>query len=614
MNRTQLRHGLAILIQHNLLYYDVDSDTHMAYYEANTDNAYCLIRTGKILEMIDTSFGPPTKDVVQSLLLLGQTRISDLVAAYREKIASANQAVIDKESNVFDDAAATNGNSQPKKLNNLAVKSTAQLNSILCRLVEAELIDVVHDKSFQSPIDTYKAVEKEATDTFFPGGVKGGKAKIEFEEKIAEGLRKVRNESKLLKRKLEQNGPAAKRRKLFLNGGVANGAHDEEEDKDPALDPKQVIRINYEKCLVELRNRRLVQFASEMIGDMTSYVYGVLLKQLTKQLSRCRLDPAMDMGELEEGQGSGIVTTAEILDSLKTSVDLSLGLGKTSREALSSRAAEKLQELPPKKKLILEADVDGDARADESEDDGSDSDESGTDDDAKDYAPPAANGSKVKFADSTAKEQKMDRPTQLRQHLLLLAESSRHFVRHCGYNEWTVDFVPLMQVLREAELDSVIERTSGRQGLRLVRILRNKGKLDEKALPNVALMRKPEIQQKMLEMQTAGFVQVQEVPRDNKADVKKSFFLWFHDEEKSIGRLLDTSYKAMLRCMQVLEVVRQKERDVLMLTKRTDVKGREEEVMRKEYYERYRKFLDCERKLFAQTMRLDDMVALLRDY
>lgn len=392
--------------------------------------------------------------------------------------------------------------------------------------------------------------------------------------------------------------------------------------------PKQVIRINYEKCLVDLRNRRLVQFATDMYGETTAYVYGVLLKLLSKDSPRCRLDSVMDVpkeDEENEDTGPGSVTTDLILDNLKTSVDLSLGIGKAERRQLSSRVAEKIEPYPPKKKvLIAEAEVDGYASADEDEGDEESSEESDYD---SDYEAPTANGvngvngvngakgTKVKFDEPTKpKERRLDRPTQLRQHLLLLAESPQRFVRHCGQNEWTVDFESVMTALRESELDSVIERTSGREGLRLVRILRAKGKLDEKALPNVALMRKPELQQKMLEMQTAGFVHVQEVPRDVKADVKKSFFLWFCDVDRSLNRLLDTSYKTMVHCIQVLAALRLREKDVLDTTRRTDVRGREKDIMKKEYYERYSRFLECERKLFAQVMRLDDLVSVLRDF
>ncbi|KAK3387462.1 RNA polymerase III subunit RPC82-domain-containing protein [Podospora didyma] len=612
MTPRQLKHGLAVLLQYNLLYYSIDPDTELAIYEANIEFAYNLIRTGKILEMVEGSFGAPAKDVMQNLLLLGQTRVSDLYQAYAKKIEQATKAVIDDDPFELETNGVNGDAHQPKKLD-IPIKSMGQLNSVICRLVEAELIDVVHSRTFQTPQDIYKAVEQQVSDSHFPGGVKGGKAKIEFQEKVAEGLRKVRAESKSLKRKLDQNVSAVKRRKLLNGLGVANGVHDED-GGDPALDPKQVIRINYEKCLVDLRNRRLVQFATDMFGETTAYVYGVLLKILTKKLPRCRLDPVMDLAEdNDEVHGPGFVTMDEILDNLKTGIDLSLGLGKVEKGGVSTTAAEKVEEQPPKKKLFVEeAEVDGDASADE--DDGGDDSSSSGDSESETEYKPATNGTKVTFADTATKEIRLDRPGQLRQHLLLLSESDQRFARHCGPQEWTVDFIPLVRVLAQAELDTVIERTSGRQGLRLVRILRAKGKLDEKALPNVALMRKPEVQQKMLEMQTAGFVHVQEVPRDNKADVKKSFFLWFSDVNRSFDRLLDTSYNTMLRCIQVLERLRQKEKEVLMLTKRTDVKGRERDVMRKEYFERYSRFRENEKKLFAQVMRLDDVVAVLRDF
>ncbi|KAM7199594.1 RNA polymerase III subunit RPC82 domain containing protein [Rhypophila sp. PSN 637] len=614
MTRRQLLHGLVVLQQHNLLHYKVDPESiHTTMYEANPENAYNLIRVGKILEMVDSTFGAAAKDVMRSLLLSGFTRISDLVAAYQEQIDEAGKATKTEpdDDDPFAEPEGVNGDAQAAKKPGLVIKSTAQLNSVICRLVEAELIEVMHDKIFLTHHDLFKGAETKVMKEFFPTGIKGNKAKVELQERIADELREDRSKSKSLKRKLEQSGAAAKRRKLFTEGGL-NGAP--EEETDPLLDAKQVIRINHEKCLVDLRNRRLVQFVNEMIGETTGYVYGVLLKHLTSSLPRCRTDPLIDISEEHIEQGKGFVTTDEILDSLKTAVDLSLGLGKAPRDKFSSRAAEKVQDSAPKKKIILEADVDGDASADEEENDdgdGSDSDESMAD---GDFKPAQANGTKVKFADGVAGDYKLDRPTQLRQHLLLLAESSQRFVRHCGPNEWTVDFVPLIQTLKEAELDSIIEQQCGRPGLRLVRILRSKGKLDEKALTNTALMRKSEIQQTMLQMLKAGFAHTQEVPKDNKADVSKSFFLWYCDANRSLDRLQVRSYKSMLNCIQFLEVLRQKEKDVLSLTKRLDVKGREKDVMRKEYYDRYSRFLEHEKRLFAQMGRLDDLITLLKDF
>lgn len=336
-----------------------------------------------------------------------------------------------------------------------------------------------------------------------------------------------------------------------------------------------------------------------MLGDVTSYVYAVLLGILTKNISRCRTNPLIDLPVEDEENRTMVVTTLEILDKMKTSLDLSSGIGKAPKDKISVKAAEKIVENPPQAKRFIEADVDGDASADESEGE-ADSDS----DIDMDYKAATTNGV----------EAKTDRRTQLRQHLLLLADSSVGFVRHCGYDEWTVDFEPLMRRLREAELDSVIEQTSGRLGLRLVRILRDKGKLEEKALNNIALMTKVEVQQKMSEMQKAGFVHIQEVPRDNKADPKKSYWFWFCDVDQSLLKVVDNTYQAMVRCIQMLDVLRERNEDVLRLTNRSDVKGREEDRMSKNYYERYVAFREHERKLLGQAMRLDDTVALLRDF
>jgi DNA-directed RNA polymerase III subunit RPC3 len=123
---------------------------------------------------------------------------------------------------------------------NLPVKSVAHLNSIICRLAEAELVDVVHGLTFVSPEDIQKDVEERVTRVKFPGGVKGGKGKIEFEEAVAMELCKIRRESKSLKRKLEESGATAVKRRKLLNGAGVNGVNgnngDHDADDDPVLD------------------------------------------------------------------------------------------------------------------------------------------------------------------------------------------------------------------------------------------------------------------------------------------------------------------------------------------------------------------------------------------
>jgi DNA-directed RNA polymerase III subunit RPC3 len=370
---------------------------------------------------------------------------------------------------------------------------------------------------------------------------------------------------------------------------------------------------------VELRNRRLVQFASEMIGDTTSYVYAVVLRQITKRIPRCHDDPRMDIGDMPDEDGEPrIVTTMEILDNLSTTIDVSVGIAKVPRNRIDKHSAEAIHPKPPDPhKIAFLNDGNEDGQDDEDDEDDSDVEMNGnhnSENESDHDAKPALNGtkdSKVRFAEPAPKESRLD---MLRQHLYMLSENKSQFIRHCGNGQWTVDFGLLIQHLREAELDTVIERTVGRQGLRLVRILRKKGKLDEKSLPSIALMKKTDVQNKMLEMEVAGFVEIQEVPRDSSRTANRTIFLWYTDTDRCIHTLLNNTYKTAARCLQRLAVHRRREKDVLLLTKRTDVKGREKDVMQKEYYDRFAKLLEIERKLLGHMMRMDEMVAVLRDY
>jgi DNA-directed RNA polymerase III subunit RPC3 len=381
--------------------------------------------------------------------------------------------------------------------------------------------------------------------------------------------------------------------------------------------------VNLEKCLVSLRNRRLTALVADRIGVTTSKVYAVLLRLLSRTISRCRADTILEImgrtSETDQDPGQG-VTTADILNQLDISIDLSRGIGKASESHIDQRLAEALHPQRPDRGLVFnEAHVVGDASSDELEETDS-SDASDTDF----AAPVRVNGAHTKSrVNGAAKHGSLytdralgrgDRLSQLRQHLLLLCEGEQKFVRHSAFNQWTVDFQPLLYALQNSELDTVIESTSGRHGLRLARILRSKGKLDEKSLPSIALMKKADVQNKMLEMQMAGFVDIQEVPRDNNRTANRTMFLWFSDSERCLDQLLENTYKSMLRTLQNLLVQRRHNREVLGLAERKDVRGREEEIMETGTYNAFVMYRDIEGRLLNQLMRLDDLVAVLRDY
>lgn len=377
-----------------------------------------------------------------------------------------------------------------------------------------------------------------------------------------------------------------------------------------------VLRVNFEKCAVELRNQQLVQAASEVYGDTTAAVYSALLQELTKKISRCRLDPKLDGNNADDGFAdlNVKISTHEVFDKLDSALDLSAGIGRVKAKHIDRKNANKIRDSRPGvKPLYEEAEVVAEAS---SEEDDETEDANGHDrDDESEKRNSKTNGAngKVTF-DANAAPQKLTRREHFRQHLLLLCEGDDPFLRHCAMEAWTVDFDLLGRSLQVKQLDITIERSVGRTGLRLVRILRRVGKMDEKTLPNLALMPKMDVQSLMLKMQMLGFADIQEVPRDNNRTASRTLYLYWTDTERCMDRVLNNTYKTMARCQQRLVAERQTEAEILDLVKRDDVRGNEKEMIQEKHYRRFVKVMHVQEKLISHLMRLDIMVGILRDF
>lgn len=397
------------------------------------------------------------------------------------------------------------------------------------------------------------------------------------------------------------------------------------------------MRLNFEKAAVLLRNQALIKYASDTLGPVTGEVYRVALRIMGKSIKRCHPDPLLDIsifgpepGRLPVDLEPPPVTTLEIFSELPKDIDVSSGIGK-SKGNVSTRRAGKVQPYPPKARLPFvddeELDSEDDAIDDISDQDDPDEtpakiinrhDEQANGASSRGKVVQSADDSmeidKKKAGGDNADELRFD---QTRQHLLLLASSSQGFIRHKGLREggeWVVDFKHVVTNLQRNEVDTFIEDKFTRQGLRLVNIVRQKGKLDDKALSTIAQMRKQDTNQLMSNMEVYGIVDIQEVPRDNNRLAARTIFLWFYDDNRVKTQILDNSYKAMLRCRQVLETFRQKDHEILALYERSDVKGREEERLHESTIAKYRQHMKTASNLLNSIMRVDDIVCLLRDF
>lgn len=220
-----------VLVQQGLVYFNSEkvSNVVTTYYEANHDAAYGLVRSGKIMEAVESRYGLDAKDVVQNLFLLGHTKVSDLEKVYERKAKS-------KSKNCANSNGESNGDNEQDKTPKISV---GQLHAILIRLLEARIIQPVVSSMFLSPTDTYEKAERELLKTY-GGSTKGVKQKDEMNSKIRERLQAIRSEGqnwqlKCKKRPLngaQSNGVngAAKRRRLSNGGAFVNSSSQYEDD------------------------------------------------------------------------------------------------------------------------------------------------------------------------------------------------------------------------------------------------------------------------------------------------------------------------------------------------------------------------------------------------
>lgn len=376
------------------------------------------------------------------------------------------------------------------------------------------------------------------------------------------------------------------------------------------------------------RNNRLAALASSRIGSVTGQIYDAGLQLIEKKIPRCRLDPKIDdVNDLPDGPS---FTTIELATALSKSVRTESGIGKVSSNKVDNRKLEKA--LSKSGKQNDEAEGEAHSDEDESMEDAPAANgnvdtpevDQDSDDPFEDDAPKPAKRPKVTFQEKLPKhdapESRENRLLQVRNHLLLLAADPCGFIRKSGtrgMGEWTVDFEGMTQCLQENEMDTMILENFGRVGHRLIRMMRKLGKLDEKQLPNLALVKQKDVRTKLAEMQMAGVVDIQEVPRDNSRTTGRTIFLWYFDVERVSTILLDSIYKNMSRAFQRLDIERRRVQDVLTLTERSDIIKEEalpETYMDQSQLKDLRQIEEKEENLLGHIGRLDELVAIFRDY
>jgi DNA-directed RNA polymerase III subunit RPC3 len=172
---------------------------------------------------------------------------------------------------------------------------------------------------------------------------------------------------------------------------------------------------------------------------------------------------------------------------------------------------------------------------------------------------------------------------ELEEQVATLAEGSCDFISHTGANNekiWSVDLGGVEDRSRNDEIMQMVKQRFGLMSLRIIRILMSRGKVDEKALQEIGLLNAKDLRRCLAQLHAHGFIDLQEVPREPQRQPARTIYLWFYDGDRVKMRIMENLYKSMCRLLQRLKVERLKVSSTLQKAERSDVKGKEHEMLR----------------------------------
>jgi len=364
------------------------------------------------------------------------------------------------------------------------------------------------------------------------------------------------------------------------------------------------IGVNLAKCVVAMRSELLVQHAKHYLGYITAEVYRALLTALESKVRSVREDLVHYEDEDEEEEAQPVASVMEVAEFVDPHLDLAAGISGAKSDLTNGGPKAK-------KKGVIEYDNDFTDIGIKNE---PNSDDEGT------------NG----YSSMRNKNKRLD---LVEQHLKLLEEHDKEFCRRpgaAGQSEWRVNFPVLSKILLNAEIDTTIDRRFGPAAVRVARMLRQEGRLEEKGVAQKCLKHVKEIRGILAQMQAAGFLESQEVPKDQYRQPTRSLYLWFFDEKKVAQLVLHQAYQGIARCMQRMDVEQEKFQQILDKRERLramnpdaaknfiigktgmlEEDGAPLSGVEKQQISLWR---ETQEKLLTQVKRLDDVVGVVRDF
>lgn len=355
-----------------------------------------------------------------------------------------------------------------------------------------------------------------------------------------------------------------------------------------------VVTVDTGKCTSLLRAGMLEKMAKRHLGPVTAAVYGAVLESVgdsAKYIAahdKVKADP--DDSE-DEDANLPSVSDAKVLDNLNSGINLDSTIKRADLQKLTNGDGNRkrphvLSDDPEEAELGIKRELPSD-HEDEGHDPG-----------------------------IAALKKRNKKLAALNDHLNILAEHPAHFIlRRDDKHESRLDVTSVTDRLISTELDTMVQSRYGKHSIRVIRLLREKGKLADTQIIEYCMLDQKYMRTLLTKLQFDGILDIQEVPKDNMRQPSRTLYLWSLNEERLESLFLERTYRTMSRLLQRMQAEREgRFRAVIERAEHISASGREEKEFSVTEREMLRQWREMEEKIMVQVARCDDVVAVLRDF
>eukprot|EP00871_Galdieria_phlegrea_P000402 jgi/Galph1/1362/GphlegSOOS_G6023.1 len=138
---------------------------------------------------------------------------------------------------------------------------------------------------------------------------------------------------------------------------------------------------------------------------------------------------------------------------------------------------------------------------------------------------------------------------QLSEVLSLLREERYGFITPIGTSSYVADLGKMSSTLKQRATEQLILKRYGTSGLRIFRLLLDKGSVEQRQLLEYAMLPGNSGRERLYAMLRDGYVVVNEIPSSSDYKSSRSFFLWSIDISQVHEHVLGHAYKATLNML-----------------------------------------------------------------